>query len=205
MDAPTGAVCYIFECIEVLCYGWTLPQGLLVFFNKSCVTGGRPRRGFLFSSKHCLIFLSVYKSCVMGGRSHLFSSKTHSYVLSVYNSCVMGGRSRGGLNKKHCLVGWVYTSLVLWVGAPAGPFFRKKHRLIFLRVYKSCVTGGRSRRVLFFHKNIVTFCLCIQVPCYGWTLLQGLFCSSKTQTNIVECIQVLCYGWTLPQGLFVFF
>ncbi len=58
-----------FECIPVLCYGWTLPQELFVFFNKSCVNGGCSHRGVLFSSKHCLTFFSEYKSCVTVGRS----------------------------------------------------------------------------------------------------------------------------------------
>ena len=73
VDAPTWGFLfssktpsYNFGCIQVLCYGWTLPQGL-----------------FCFLQKHILIFLSVYKSWVMGRRSRrgfVFSSKTPSYV-----------------------------------------------------------------------------------------------------------------------------
>ncbi len=104
----------MFEFIQVLCCGWTLPQGLFVFFKKT--------------------------------------------VLHV----------------------WVYTSPVLWVDVPAMAFcFLQKHIFLFFCVFKSCVTGGRSRRSFLF--------------------------SSKTHSYIFECIQVLCYGWTLPQGLLVLF
>ncbi len=39
----------------------------------------------------------------------------------------------------------------------------------------------------------------VDVPAKAFCFLQ------KTPSYIFECIQVLCYGWTLLQGLFVFF
>ncbi len=100
VGAPAGAFSFLqkqrliyFECIQVPCYGWTLLQGLFVFLKNTVlyflvrtspvlrvdVSAGT----FCFLRTHLLIFLSVYRSCVMDGRSRrgfLFASKTRSYV-----------------------------------------------------------------------------------------------------------------------------
>ncbi len=88
---------YMFECVQFLCYWWTLPQGLFVFFKNTTLyfwvyaspvlRVDAPTGAFCFLQKHLPIFLSVFKSCVMGGRSHrgfLFSSKTQFYICWVY-------------------------------------------------------------------------------------------------------------------------
>ncbi len=81
LACPQKRVC--FECIAVLCYGWTFPQFFLII---SCITiqtthstfvhcmqvlcYGRMRpQDLIFSQKH-LSDLHVYKPCVMDGRSH---------------------------------------------------------------------------------------------------------------------------------------
>ena len=124
---------------------------------KSCVMGGRSCRGFLFSLKHRLIFLSVYKSCVTGGRSRggfLFSSK--NTFLCSWVLCY-GWTLPQGLFVFFRTAGlylWVYTSPVLRVGAPAGAF-------------------------CFLQKRNLIFSECIQVLCCGWAVPQGLFVSFK--------------------------
>ncbi len=211
---------YIVECIQVLCYGWMLPLGL-----------------FCFLPKHLLIFFSVYKSCVMGGRSRrgfLFSSKTRFYMFEciqvlcyvradaptgafcllqntvLYSECMQvlcyGWTLPQGLfvffKAPSYISEYVQVLCCGWT-LPQGLFVFFKKRLIFLSVYKSCVTGGRSRRGFLFSSKTPSYIFeCIQVLCYGWTLPQGFF-SSKTPSYIFECVQVLYYGWTLPQGLFV--
>ena len=106
VDAPTGAFCFLqkhrliyFECIQVLCYGWTLPQGLFVFFKTQsyiceCIQvlcyGWTLLQGLFVFLKNTVLYLCVYKSCVTapaGARLIFFS---------VYKSCVTGGRSRMG-------------------------------------------------------------------------------------------------------------
>ncbi len=157
-----------FDFIQVLCYGWTLPQGLFVFFKNivlyvwayasPVLRVDAPAGAFSFLQKHRLIFLSVCKSCVTGGRSR-----------------------RGFFFWKNTLYFWVYTSPVLRADAPAGAFFFWKNTFLFV----ACPFVVKFVLVCFY-------VLC----CYSF-----LF----TPSYIVECIQVLCYGWTLPQKLFVFF
>ena len=101
----------------------------------------------------------------------------------------------------------MHTSPVLWVDAPAGAFcFLQKHCLIFVSVYKSRVTGGRSRRgFCFLQKHRLIFLSVYKSCVMGGRSRRGVLFSSKTPSYIFECIRVLCYGWALPQGLFVFF
>ncbi len=108
-------------------------------------------RVFCFLQRHRLIFLSVYKSCVMVGRSRrgfLFSSKTPSYIFECIQVLCCGWTLPQGLFvffKNTFLYFWVYTSHVLWVDAPAGTFcFLRKHPLIFLSVGQDDVSSARA-------------------------------------------------------------
>ena len=123
-----------------------------------------PARSFCFLKKRRLIFLSVYKSCVVdapAGASS-FLKKQRLIFLSVYKSCVTVGRSRRGFwfsSKHKVFICLVYTRPVLRVDAPAGAFcFLQKH-LTFFCVYKSWVTGGRYRRGFLFSstKHLIIF------------------------------------------------
>ncbi len=117
---PSKTPSYLFECIQVQCYRWTFPQGLLVLFKNTVLyfwvyTGpvlrvdapvvfvvffkntvlcfwvytspvlrvDAPTGAFCFPQKHLLIFLSVYKSSVMGGRSRrcLFLCYVYYFVV----------------------------------------------------------------------------------------------------------------------------
>ncbi len=76
VDAPAGAFfsektpSYIFECIQVLCCGWTLPQGLFVFFINTflyvspVLLMDAPAGAFCFLQKHLLIlFVCIQVLC----------------------------------------------------------------------------------------------------------------------------------------------
>ena len=99
--------------------------------NKCCPT--------LIHKWHLLIFLSVYKSCVMGGRSRrgfLFSSKPPSYMFECIQVVCHRWTLPQGLFvflKNTFLFVWVYTSPVLRMDAPACVFcFLQTHTLVFL-------------------------------------------------------------------------
>ena len=151
----------MFECVQVLGYGWTLPQGLFVFFKNTVLyflvytspvlRVDAPAGAFCVLQKHLLIFLSVYKSCATGGHSRkdfLFSSKTPSYILECIQVLCYGWTLPQGLFvlfKNTFLYFWVYTSPVLRVDAPAGAFcFLQKHLLIFLSVGQDDVSSARA-------------------------------------------------------------
>ena len=73
VDAPAGAFC-------------NLKNPVLHVFVYTCsvLRVDAPAGAFCFLGKHPLIFLSVYKPCVMGGHSRRgfsFSSKTHCYLI----------------------------------------------------------------------------------------------------------------------------
>ncbi len=73
VDAPAGAFC-------------NLKNPVLHVFVYTCsvLRVDAPAGAFCFLRKRPLIFLSVYKPCVMGGHSRRgfsFSSKTHCYLI----------------------------------------------------------------------------------------------------------------------------
>ena len=152
----------MFECIQVLFYGWTLPQGPLVFLKNT----------FLYNS-------SVHKSCVRGGRSRrgFFSSNTPSYSCECIQVLCYGWTLPQFLFsslQNTALFFLVYTSLVIRVDAPAGDFC-----FLLSCIQVLCYRWTLPQGLFVVFKTLSYIFEYIQVLCYGRTLPQGLFVISK--------------------------
>ncbi len=106
---PSKTPSSIFECIEVLCYGWTLLQGLFVFFKKTVLY-------FLVYTSHVLrVDAPAGAFCFL---------QTHLLMFLIQVVCYRWTLPQGlfVLFKNTVLCVGVYTCPVLRMDVPAGAF-----------------------------------------------------------------------------------